>query len=258
LWGYENPGYPFRKNCIFEITALDDKTMNIPDLEQQQTEMSAQVIIPEGQRADFPHPGAVVVTLDVQYAEDGAYVAMDLLHWGAEGTASDGNQIYVCKEEVATAYHPGFFAFREGPVLIAALERLANAKGIHPDLLIIDGHGRAHPRKFGVASWLGLKLSIPAIGVAKETLVRFPDQPDAERGSTSPVTVDGETVGYALRTSTGVKPIFVSPGHLVSLDESRDIALALDSGFRVIEPIRRADQACRAFAKGEPQGGEVL
>lgn len=227
--------------------------MNPPNPEQQQTEMAARLIIPEGMRPDFPSPGALVITMDVQYAGDDAFVAMDLIRWGEEGS-----EIYVCQEAVTEPYQPGFFAFREGPVLVAALERLARVKNIRPDLLIIDGHGRAHPRKFGVASWLGLKLEIPAIGVAKETLVRFPDQPDAARGSTAPVKVDGETVGYALRTSEGVKPVFVSPGHRVSLEESREIALALDSGFRVIEPIRRADQACRAFAKGESGAFEVI
>ena len=227
--------------------------MNPPDPEQQQTEMSARIIVPQGLRSEFPKIGALVITMDVQYAGDDAYVAMDLLRWGVEGS-----EIFVCKEAVTEPYQPGFFAFREGPVLVAALNRLATAKGIRPDLLIIDGHGRAHPRKFGVASWLGLKVGIPAIGVAKETLVRFPDQPDLARGSTSPVTVDGETVSYALRTSEGVKPVFVSPGHLVSLDESREIALALDSGFRTIEPIRRADQACRAFAKGESGDFEMI
>lgn len=227
--------------------------MNLPKLEQQQTEMSAQVVIPQGIRPDFPSAGANVITMDVQYAGDDAYVAMDLVRWGEEGS-----EIFVCKEEVTEPYQPGFFAFREGPVLVAALQRLADVKGIRADLLIIDGHGRAHPRKFGVASWLGLKLGIPAIGVAKETLVRFPDQPEPERGHTSAVTVEGETVGYALRTASGVKPVFVSPGHLVSLDESREIALALDSGFRVIEPIRRADQACRAHAKGETGPFEVI
>ncbi|MEM6268679.1 MAG: endonuclease V [Bacteroidota bacterium] len=228
--------------------------MDLLQLKAEQTRLAPQVVLPTGLRVGFPAPGALVVTLDVQYAgQNDAYVALDASSW-----PSGPSQIYLAQEKVTEAYHPGYFAFREGPVLVSALKRLMAHLGQRPDLLIVDGHGRAHPRKFGVASWLGLHLDLPSIGVAKEPLVRYAHPPAETRGSTAPVTVDGEIVGQILRSVTGVKSIFVSPGHRVSLAESVAIALALAGPYRVIEPIRRADQACRAFAKGDHRPGTRL
>lgn len=137
-------------------------------------------------------------------------------------------------------YVPGLFAFRELPILLEALARLTR----QPELLIADGHGLAHPRRFGLACHLGVVTGMPAIGVAKTPLGTF-EQPGAVRGSTSPLMLDGEQVGVALRTRDGVKPVFVSVGHRIDLASAGALVLALANTFRLPEPTRRADQRCR-------------
>ncbi|MFN8395035.1 MAG: endonuclease V [Bacteroidia bacterium] len=212
-----------------------------------QEEMARQVIIPEPGADDLDlKPGDSIFTLDVQYVGDTGYVAIDHCHW--QGGVQ---QIFAVYEPVNEPYVPGYFAFREGPVLRSAIRKAIEYAGITPSLIIVDGHGTAHPRKFGVACWLGIELGLPTLGCAKETLVRYEGSLGEELGSTVDVTVEGEVVGYALRTAVGVKPVFVSPGHLISLAKSREVILGLAGGFRVVEPLRRADMACRSYAKGE-------
>ncbi len=211
-----------------------------------QEELANQVIIPatgEGWQAQV---GVTILSLDVQYVGDTGYVAIDFMQWGV-----GPQEVFAVCEPVTEPYAPGFFAFREGPVLRSAAQKVIEWMGVKPSLIVVDGHGLAHPRKFGVACWLGIELGLPVVGCAKETLVPYEGELGEAIGSRLPVCVEGETVGYALRTALGVKPVFVSPGHLISLESSVDCVLALGGGFRVIEPLRRADQACRAYAKGE-------
>lgn len=137
-------------------------------------------------------------------------------------------------------YVSGLFAFRELPALLAALDRLATP----PELLVADGHGIAHPRRFGLASHLGVVTGLPAIGVAKNPPGDFP-APAEERGATSPLTDGGEQVGVALRTQTGVKPVFVSVGHRVDLATACRYVLTLTPRYRLPETTRLADQLCR-------------
>ncbi len=137
-------------------------------------------------------------------------------------------------------YVSGLFAFRELPALLAALDRLATP----PELLVADGHGIAHPRRFGIASHLGVVTGLPAIGVAKTPPGDYPP-PAAERGATSPLTDDGEQVGVALRTRSGVKPVFVSVGHRVDLATACRYVLTLTPRYRLPETTRLADQLCR-------------
>lgn len=212
-----------------------------------QEEMARRVIIPQPGTSDLAlQPGDAIFTLDVQYVGDTGYVAIDHCHW--QGGAQE---IFAVYEPVNEPYVPGYFAFREGPVLRSAIQKAIAYAGITPRLIIVDGHGTAHPRRFGVACWLGIELGLPTVGCAKETLVRYEGTLGEELGSTVDVLVDGEVVGYALRTALGVKPVFVSPGHLISLPVSKEVIMGLSGGFRVIEPLRRADQACRSYAKGE-------
>lgn len=212
-----------------------------------QEKMARQVIIPQLGPEDLDlQPGDSIFTLDVQYVGDTGHVAIDHCHW--QGGAQE---IFAVYEPVHEPYVPGYFAFREGPVLRSAIQKAMAYSGITPRLIIVDGHGTAHPRRFGVACWLGIELGLPTLGCAKETLVRFEGTLGEELGSTVDVVVDGDVVGYALRTAVGVKPVFVSPGHLISLQKSREVVLGLAGGFRVVEPLRRADMACRSYAKGE-------
>ncbi|PZG51514.1 hypothetical protein C1I98_08360 [Spongiactinospora gelatinilytica] len=116
---------------------------------------------------------------------------------------------------------------------------------ITPDLLVCDGYGLAHPRRFGLACHLGVLTGLPVIGVAKTPFAGRHDLPARERGSWTPIVLDGEVVGRALRTREGVKPVYVSQGHRVGLDEACGHVLRLAPAYRIPEPIRRADRLSR-------------
>lgn len=137
-------------------------------------------------------------------------------------------------------YVPGFLSFREAPLMLEALRRLSPA----PDLVIVEGHGRAHPRGLGIASHVGLILGRPTIGFAKSRLVGRYEEPGPEAGSTSPLLRDGAVIGSVIRTKTGVKPVFVSVGHMISLPAAVDTVLRCTlPGQRLPEPIRLAHLA---------------
>jgi deoxyribonuclease V len=141
-------------------------------------------------------------------------------------------------------YVPGLLSFREGPALLAAFEKLQ----IEPDVILIDGHGIAHPRRFGIACHLGLLLDKPAIGCAKSILVGDAGEPAARAGSTAPLVHQGERVGTVLRTRDRVKPIYVTIGHRVSLESAVQIVTQCVDGYRIPKPTREADHlvgACR-------------
>ena len=142
-------------------------------------------------------------------------------------------------------YVPGFLSFREGPVVLDVLAAL----GRKPDLLLIDGQGIAHPRKLGLASHIGVLLDIPAIGCAKSRLIGNFREPGQGRGCRSQLTFNGQTVGAVVRTRTGVRPLFVSPGHLVDISGSVRFVLRTAPRFRIPEPLRRADTLSRAASK---------
>lgn len=135
-------------------------------------------------------------------------------------------------------YVPGLLSFREIPALSQAFELLQYT----PDLLLVDGQGRAHPRRFGIASHLGLLLDIPTIGVAKSRLIGEHAEPSPGRGSSTPLTHEGETIGAVLRTRDGVKPLYISIGHRISLESAVDWTLRLCTRYRLPEPIRLADR----------------
>jgi len=138
----------------------------------------------------------------------------------------------------ALPYVPGFLSFREGPHLVEAVRRLSR----RPDLLIVDGQGIAHPKRFGLACHLGVELELPAIGSAKSRLLGDYIEPAADRGSRSPLLVRGEPVGAVVRTRSRVRPLFVSPGHLVTIDDAVAMVLRTTAGFRLPEPQREADR----------------
>lgn len=140
-------------------------------------------------------------------------------------------------KKVTFPYMPGFLSIREGPAVIAALNRL----NIKPDVILFDGQGIAHPKGIGLASHVGVLLDLPTIGCAKSKLVGYYKEPGCGKGDLSPLIFNGETVGAVLRTRDKIKPIFVSPGHRVDLETSVKIVLGCTVKFRIPEPLRRAD-----------------
>ena len=136
-------------------------------------------------------------------------------------------------------YIPGLLSFRECPLVLEACAQLT----ITPDLFLVDGQGMAHPRRFGIASHLGLLLDAPTIGCAKSRLCGTHDEPHVPRGSQAALTDNGELLGSVLRTKNAVKPVFVSAGYKISLSEAVLWVLRCCRGFRLPEPTRLAHQA---------------
>jgi len=148
----------------------------------------------------------------------------------------------VIEEPVSFPYVPGLLSFREIPPLLTAWKRLKT----RPDVVIVDGQGIAHPRRFGVASHFGLLIGVPTIGCAKSRLVGEFKRPAPTRGSWSPLRHRRETIGAVLRTRDGGNPVFVSPGHLIGLRRAISVVLACAPRYRLPEPQRRADQLTKS------------
>jgi len=173
------------------------------------------------------------------------------------------------EEPLTFPYVPGLLSFREIPALLDAFSKLHQA----PDLIFCDGHGYAHPRRFGIASHLGVLLDTPTIGCAKSRLIGEYAQPAANAGAWTPLFApkelapkqsspkrEGErarkgatqeTIGAVLRTRAGARPIFVSTGHRISLERAVEFTLAVCDGYRIPRPTRVADHFVSAVKRGE-------
>ncbi|MFH1560389.1 MAG: deoxyribonuclease V [Chloroflexota bacterium] len=149
-------------------------------------------------------------------------------------------EVKVCQGKPGFPYVPGLLSFRECPLIVGALERLVTT----PDVILADGQGLAHPRRFGLACHLGLLADTPTIGCAKSILRGRPQGTLAPRaGSHVPLIDKGDVVGAAVRTRESVSPIYVSIGHKVSLDSAVDLTLGCCKGYRMPEPTRLAHLA---------------
>ena len=142
----------------------------------------------------------------------------------------------IARQPVRFPYVPGLLSFREMPALLAALDRLR----VCPDLILCDGQGIAHPRRFGIASHLGVFCGIASIGVAKSRLIGAHGQPVQRRGAWVPLKDRGETIGAVLRTKVSTQPVYVSIGHRVSLPVAVRFVMACTKKFRLPETTRWA------------------
>jgi deoxyribonuclease V len=145
--------------------------------------------------------------------------------------------------DITFPYVPGLLTFREGPALLAALMKLRGT----PDLLLFDGQGIAHPTGMGIAAHMGALLDMPSIGCAKSRLVGEFREPARRKGSRAKLVYAGETVGAVLRTRDGVRPLFVSPGHMADIESSIEIALGCTTRYRIPEPLRCADRLSKVL-----------
>jgi deoxyribonuclease V len=148
-------------------------------------------------------------------------------------------------------YVPGLLSFREAPAMLAALRRLRAT----PDALLVDGHGFAHPRRFGIACHLGVLVGIPTLGVAKSRLVGEHALPGPRRGDAAPLLHERERIGTALRTREGSKPVYVSVGHRIDLESAQALVLAACAGHRLPEPTRLADRAVALLKRERAAAG---
>lgn len=142
-------------------------------------------------------------------------------------------------------YVPGLLSFREIPVLLRACAKLRRV----PDLIFYDGHGYAHPRRFGIACHLGVLLDCPTIGCAKSILVGVPEEPGPKAGASALLIDDTEVIGAVLRTREGTKPVYISQGHRISLATATEFARSVTDGFRIPRPTREADHFVEAVKR---------
>jgi deoxyribonuclease V len=142
-------------------------------------------------------------------------------------------------------YIPGLLSFRETPALLEVFAQVES----EPDVVMLDGHGFAHPRRFGFACHVGLWLNRPCLGCAKSRLVGSYKAPGVRAGSRSSLLDGGEVIGKVVRTKAGVKPVFVSVGHRIDLESAVRTVLAAGAGYRIPEPTRLADQHVKALRR---------
>ncbi|MEV0226075.1 endonuclease V [Streptomyces sp. NPDC050704] len=211
-----------------------------------QDELRGRVVLDE----PGPPPGTGRVTgVDVAYddARDIVVAAAVVLDAATLDVVAESTAV----GQVTFPYVPGLLAFREIPAVLAALDALP----CEPGLVVCDGYGLAHPRRFGLASHLGVLTGLPTIGVAKNPFTFAYEEPAAPRGSSSPLLAGAEEVGRALRTQPGIKPVFVSVGHRVTLDTACAHTLRLAPRFRLPETTRHADALCRRALKATTSPG---
>ncbi len=142
----------------------------------------------------------------------------------------------IVRRKTRFPYVPGYLSFREAPAILAALKKLRDK----PDLILCDGQGLAHPRRFGLACHLGLLADIPSIGVAKSRLIGDHDRLLESKGAWASLLVDGERIGAVLRTRTGVRPLYISIGHRISLRTAIKYVLLCTTKYRLPETTRHA------------------
>lgn len=144
----------------------------------------------------------------------------------------------IARSPTTFPYIPGFLSFREIPTLLEALAKVQTA----PDLIICDGQGIAHPRRLGIATHLGIILDMPTIGAAKSRLVGTHGEVGTQKGDFQPLYDQDEQIGVVLRTRTNVKPLYISPGHRLSISTARDYVLRCTPKYRLPETTRWADK----------------
>lgn len=197
---------------------------------QIQRDLAARVI-----EQDHLGPVRFVAGVDVGFEGEGnktARAAVVVLNFPALQPVDDA----IAREPVRFPYIPGLLAFREVPVVLRALEQLQTI----PDVLIVDGHGRAHPRRMGIACHLGVLLDWPTIGCAKSILCGQADEPENRIGAWTPLVDRGEQVGAALRTRAETTPVYISIGHRVSLERAIVLVLQCCKRYRLPETTRYA------------------
>ena len=200
----------------------------------------AERVVRESSYRDRPR---WIAGVDVSCTRFGQELFAGVVVWDAE----KGEVVESAGVTVAAAfpYVPGLLSFREAPGILEAVAKL-NA---WPDVVLVDGNGLAHPRRFGLACHLGIWLDLPTIGCAKSRLLGTYRQPATRRGSACRLVDRGEVVGRVLRTRDGVRPVFVSVGHKTCLEDAVHVVLASCRGYRLPEPIRLAHQYVNALRR---------
>ncbi|PNS09731.1 deoxyribonuclease V [Solilutibacter silvestris] len=229
------------------MLAIPEWNGDVQAARELQRELAKGVIV----RDDFPRPLRTVAGLDVGFEKDGAITR-------AAAVLLDADTLEVIDQQIVRIptrmpYIPGLLSFRELPALLPALEALART----PDLVMIDGHGIAHPRRLGIAAHFGVITGLPSIGVAKSVLVGAARPLHDTRGAHTPLRDKGEQIGWILRSKPGCLPLIVSPGHRVSMAAAPELVMRFATHYRLPEPTRLADRLAsrRDERRHRPEAG---
>jgi len=188
----------------------------------------------------------LVAGADAAYHQDGERLVAAVVVIGLPGL--EVVEQASAEGRVTFPYVPGLFGFREAPIVLRACRRLR----ARPDVLVCDGQGIAHPRRFGLACHLGYCLDLPTVGCAKSRLAGEHGPVAARRGSWSWLRDGSERLGVVLRTRDAVRPVYVSPGWAIGFRDARALVLGTSAGYRLPEPTRRANLLVNALRRGEP------
>ena len=205
--------------------------MDINSLREAQLSLSKKV-----RASDEKQCVKTIAGVDVAYNEQSSEVVGAITVLNADTLKV--LEVQTSIEPISFPYIPGLFSFREVPPLLNAYNKLT----ITPDLIVCDGHGLAHPRRFGLACHLGVTLDIPTIGCGKTKLLGEFNKLAEHRGATADLLDNDEVIGKVLRTQDNIKPVYVSIGHKVSLDTAVEWVLKLTPKYRLPETTRQADQ----------------
>ncbi len=208
----------------------------------------APQVIDEDVVPDLLSSARYVAGVDVHQAADGKMRAVVCVLTFPSLTVEEYADAEV---EVSFPYIPGLLAFREGPAVLKAFEKL----NVTPDFILWDAQGRAHQRRLGLASQMGLILDIPSVGCAKSILYGEWTEPRDEVGAWTPIIdpKDGDIIGATVRTKRGVQPVFVSIGHKVSLETAIELVLRCCAGYRIPEPLRCAHKRAKEQPKEQSE-----
>ena len=216
--------------------------MNVPRTPHRWTVAPARAIAIQRKLAaqvrlePLPGPVRTVAGADVAFSADAATCIAAIVVWDL--TRREVVETVVARRPVTFPYVPGLLSFREIPAVLAAARKLRT----DPDVFLFDGQGLAHPRRFGLACHAGLCLDRPSIGCAKSLLCGEFVEVSPRRGARSALTHANEVVGAVLRTRDGVRPVFVSIGHRITLPDAVRLVLRCGGGYRLPEPTRLAHQ----------------
>jgi deoxyribonuclease V len=186
-----------------------------------------------------------IAGVDASYTRFSPICYAAIAVWDAKtGTVE---QVVGVRAETTFPYVPGLLSFREIPPLLQAFAKLDRP----PDVVMVDGQGYAHPRRFGIACHLGVLLDVPTIGCAKSRLLGTYDDPGTDTGSFSPLLDKEEVIGRVVRTKNRTNPLFISVGHRIDLESAMRVVLESGRGYRVPEPTRQAHLAVTELRRGE-------
>lgn len=244
----------------FYFNLCDHVTQNLALCDMEDWKLSPEQAIKRQQELrrltqlePLNQPIRVIGGADIAYDKDS-----DLIYAGIVLLNYESMEVLLCssvQDKVQFPYIPGLLSFREIPAIMKAWEALP----YQPDVLMMDGHGIAHPRRVGVATHFGILTACPTLGCGKTHLLGNYRSLGNKKGSRSALVDQEEIIGHVVRTRDGVKEVWISPGYGMSLAQSVEIALHCAQGYRIPEPTRQADMLVNAIRRGERKLGlEVL